>query len=246
MYFICIDDAGSSNTKDNSRYYILSATIVDEKDYKNIKQQIFQYKLDHFMGDYIDAEIHVHELYKSKPPFSSVLLKEKYQLLDDLYKLINQLPISIVSVVIDKVLFELFYPKWNIFTTTWSILIQRCDSYLQSILSKPEAKIRIDKSTKGQHKEISEIISTLQNKLPKNQRIKNIVGTPFFVSSEASELIQVSDATSYCTLKHLTSYDKFEKYWDLIKPKYFHKNGQIDSYGLNIFPKEEILSTLQP
>ena len=78
------------------------------------------------------------------------------------------------------------------------------------------------------------------------QKIKNIVGTPFFVSSEASELIQVSDDTSYCTLKHLTNYDKFEKYWDLIEPKYFHKNGQINSYGLNIFPKEEILSALQP
>jgi hypothetical protein len=245
LHFICIDDAGSSNTKDNSRYYVLSATIIDEKDYKNVKKQIFEYKIEHFKGDYIDSEIHVHELYKSKPPFTSVLMKEKYQLLDNLYKLINQLPISIISVAIDKSLFELFYDKWNLFTTAWSILFQRCNSYLQSLPLKPKGSIRIDKSTKDQHKEISEIINTLQNKLTKTQKIQNIVGNPFFVSSESSELIQISDAISYCTLKHLSRASKFEKYWNLIEPKYFQNNGQIDSYGLNIFPTTDILATLK-
>lgn len=245
MYSICIDDAGSSNTKDNSRYYILSATIVDEKDYKSVKQQIFQYKLDRFRGDYIEAEVHVHELYKSKPPFSSVLLDEKYQLLDDLYQLINQLPISIISVAIDKVLFELFYRKWNIFTTAWSILFQRCDSFLESLPSKPNGRIRIDRSTKDQHKKISNIVNTLQNDLTKVHKIKNITGNPLFISSEVSELIQISDATSYCTLKHLTCYEKFEKYWDLIKPKYYHNGSQLESYGLNIFPTEDVLSILK-
>jgi len=95
MYIMNVDDAGSFNTKDKSRYYILSGVIVKNSDYKDVKQKIFQYKLDHFKDDYIDAEVHVHEMYKSKPPFTSLLLKEKYLLLDNLYSTINALPVTL-------------------------------------------------------------------------------------------------------------------------------------------------------
>ena len=237
-----IDDAGSSNTKDSSRYYVLSGTIIDEKDYKPIKQEIFQYKLNHFKDDYIDAEIHVHELYKSQDPFSSVLLKEKYQLLDALYETISKLPITIITVAIDKAFFELFYENWNLFNTAWSILFQRFDSYLENFSTKSKGKIRIDKSTKDQHKQISKIINSLQKDLISSHRINNVIDDPFFVSSESSESIQVSDAVGYCTLKHLTKFNKFEKYWNLILPKYYQNAGKIDSYGLNIFPNDQSLT----
>lgn len=233
-----IDDAGSSNTKDASRYYVLSGVIIDEKDYKDIKREIFQYKIEHFKDDYIDAEIHVHELYKSQPPFTSVLLAEKYKLLDHLYEKIAKLPITIISVAIDKVNFELFYENWNLFNTAWSILFQRYDSCLGSLGTK--GKIRADKSTKDQHKEILKIFDSLQ----KNYKINNVIGDPFFVSSESSESIQISDAVGYCTLKHLTKFDKFEKYWTLIEPKHYQHKSQIDSYGLNVFPNENVLSTI--
>ena len=238
MHIMNIDDSGSSNTKDTSRYYILSGTIIEEIHYKQIKEKIFQYKLDNFKDDYIDAEIHVHELYKSQPPFSSLPKKEKYKLLDQLYEIINQAPISIISVVIDKPFFELFYPKWNLFNTAWSIIFQRFDSYLDSFDSKPKGKVRIDKSTKDQHKKIANLVETLQKELTEVHKINNVIGKPSFVSSESSELIQISDAVGYCTLKYHTNYDKFTKYWNLIKPRHFNKNGQIESYGLNIFPTE--------
>jgi len=235
-----IDDSGSSNTKDSSRYYVLSGTIIHESDYKDIKQDVFNYKLKHFKDDYIDAEIHVHELYKSQPPFSSVLLDEKYKQLDDLYELISSLPITIISIA--KLIFEILHDKWNIFNTAWSILFQRFDSFLQNTDSSSKGKIRIDRSTKEQHKKITEIIETLQKDLVAAHKINHVICEPFFVNSEVSEAIQISDAVSYCTLKHMTGFEKFEKYWNLIESKHYKHSGQIDSYGLNIFPNARTIN----
>jgi len=79
----------------------------------------------------------------------------------------------------------------------------------------------------------------LKNDLSEAHKIHHIDGEPKFVSSEVSELIQTSDAVGYCTLKHLSDTKKFDKYWNQIEPKHYHKNGQIYAYGLNIFPKED-------
>lgn len=237
-----IDDAGSFNTKDKSRYYILSGVIVNESDYKPIKTKVHQFKLDNFHQDYIDSEIHVHDIYKGKMSFSSLKLEQKYSILENLYNLISNLPITVISVVIDKLWFEIFYSNWNIFNTAWSILFQRFDYYLEREFNgEHHGRIRIDKSTKDQHRKIERIVNSLQNDLVEAKKIKNIIGKPFFVNSESSELIQVADAVGYCTLKHLTGTKKFKNFWDSTEPKYYNNKGQIDAYGLIIFPKEENL-----
>jgi len=243
MQIMNVDDAGSSNTKDQSRYYVLSGVIVDENYYKEIKKIIHEFQINFFKDDYIDAEIHTHEIYKSKPPFKKLKLDEKYNILDNLYDLISTMPITIISVAIDKSNFEIYYDGWNIFNTAWTILFQRFDDWLKSSFAKKEfGKIKIDKSTKDQHTEISKIVETLQTKLTEVYKIHNVVGKPFFVSSEVSENIQIADAVGYCTLKHLYNHNKFQKYWELIEPKHFNKNGKIESYGLNIFPNQDLMA----
>ena len=236
-----VDDAGSFNTKDNSRYYVLSGVVINQSDYKEVKKKIFQFKLEHFKDDYIDAEIHSHDLYNGQPPFSTLTFNQKIKFFDDFFKLIIDLPITIISVVIDKLLLEIIYEKWNVFNTAWNILFQRFDDFLKSSNEHSKGILRIDKSDKTQHKKIAKIVQTLQIDLTEAHKIHNVVGNPFFVNSEASELVQIADAVGYCTIKHMTEDRNFQKYWDLMKPIHYNKSGKIDAYGLNIFPKPALL-----
>lgn len=236
---MCVDDAGSYNTKDGTRYYILAGIVINEVDYKGIKKSIQRYKLENFKGEYVDGEVHVHDIYKSQPPFSSVLLHEKYALLDNLYDLLNKMPITIISVAVDKFLFEIGYPRWNLFNTAWTILFQRFDRFIEGKADGEEkGKIRIDKSTKEQQSNIIKLVTYLKKDLSESRRINHIIGKPYFINSELSEPIQTADAVSYCIHKHLSGIKRFDPYWKKIQPKFYSKNNQIFAYGLNIFPNE--------
>lgn len=125
-----MDDSGSPLSKDNSAYYVISGVIIHESNIQDVEQFIREYKAANFMGDYASAEIHVHDIYKSKPPFSSLTLEKKYDVLDNLYKLIEELPICVISVGIDKVELVQNYSHWNVFNAAWTFLTERFNNYI--------------------------------------------------------------------------------------------------------------------
>lgn len=112
-----IDESGVPSTKDPNKYYLLSGIIVHHDNIKSVKQSVFNYKHMDFVNNYIDAEIHTHNICKAKDEFSSLLKGEKDRLLDNLYKMISNLPILIITIIIDKELLKQEKPTWKIFKT---------------------------------------------------------------------------------------------------------------------------------
>jgi hypothetical protein len=236
-----IDESGVPSNKDASKYYLLSGIIVHHDNIKSMKKSVFNYKHIDFVNNYIDAEIHTHNICKAKDEFSSILKGEKDKLLDNLYKMISDLPILIITIVIDKELLKQEKPSWKIFKTAWTILITRFDQYLESLNNGEKGQVKIDRSTTEQRQELERIMSDMRQNKKKWQRIDNIEGDPAFAISHGTEGIQVADAIAYCTSKYLGDNAHFRKnYWGIIEKLSHTKDGKILGYGLIIYPPTNI------
>lgn len=238
MYFMFVDDSGNPHFTDKSQYYVISGIIIDEQSVDYVKEQLLEYKNIRFKNDYKDEEIHVHDIYKSYGNFKSLGLEEKYSLLTDLYNLIEKLPVTAISVGIDKNAFKLKHPTWNLFNAAWTFLIERFDNYINDNgygLSK--GLLRIDGSSRISQDETLRIVNQLRKHGSNFQKIKHILEEPLFVDSSLHEGIQLADASAYCTLRYLHGYQKFEPYWKIIHKK-LRKNSQgiATGYGFKLFP----------
>jgi len=237
-----VDETGTPSFNDASKYFLLTGVILKESDVKRIKKEVFDFKFKKFSGAYTEAEIHMNEIFRSKKEFLSLKVEEKRELVSELYNMIKNMPITVITAAIDKPDLKQKHQKWDVFKITLIILISKFNQFLESANTYPEkGKIRIDKSTDRQRTVINNYVRMLRKEKKHNQ-INNIVGFPYFVNSDASEGIQVADAVSYCIGKKLLGNPRFPViYWDLIKDKIYSNKGKIMGFGLNVFPYKKEL-----
>lgn len=235
-----VDESGLSNFKDSNKYYVLSGVIVENTKIKEIKKRIFDYKHANFVDTYIESEIQAHSIFQRKKNFLNIPFDIRVELLDKLYILISELPITSISVAIDKKCLQDSHPNWKVFKIAWTVLVSRFNNYLAEMkidYEQTEGFIKIDKTAGEERTNIVEIFNEMRNHKKPHQRIDNIIGDPLFVNSDAIEGIQIADSIAYCTTKYLDGKVKFGSYWHLIKDRIYSKNDKIIGYGLIVYPK---------
>jgi hypothetical protein len=236
LYILYVDDSGSPSVKDNTSYYVISGVIIHETDINQMEREVQQYKSLNFIIGYKNAEIHVHDIYKSQRKFSELTRQTKYELLDNLYSMINTLPITTISVGISKVQLLQIHPDWDVFNAAWTFLTERFDKFVSDHGNSINKGIIIDRSSKIPEKEIWKIVNRLRRYGSYFQSIDNIVEEPIFVESQIREGIQLADACAYCTVRYLNGSKQFLSYWDVVESKLRRsKSGIIPGYGLKIF-----------
>jgi hypothetical protein len=225
--------------KDNSDYYVIADVIVHEMDIYFVEATTQQYKFKFQEYKYGQTEIHVHDIFKGQNEFSGLTLPRKYELLGHLYGMIETLPITVILVGIDKVRLVSEYPQWDIFKAAWTFLTERFDRHIiDNDMRVNKGIIIVDKSSKIPEANITKIVNDLRRFGSYYQpNIDNIVEEPIFIDSKVREAVQIADACAYCTLKHLTRYDKFKKYWEIVHNKTRKgPNGNTLGFGLKVFP----------
>lgn len=249
LYVMYIDETGTPSFKDSPRYFLLTGIVIHENDIKKVKKTVFDFKQEYFKESYIEAEIHMHEMFRSKNDFVCLKEDEKQKLIQNVYEMINELPFTVIGAAIHKPKFKEEHPTWKVLKTALIVLLSRYNQFLESVNSSPEKGIvKMDKSTDKQRSEINEIFKMLQ-KERKESQVSNILKPPYFVNSDSSEGIQIADAVSFCIGKKLLGNPRFPTmYWELIKEKIFSNNDKILGNGLNIFPhmKELESEDIQP
>jgi len=231
-----VDESGAFSHRDKTKFFVLSGVVVSDDNIKQVQTASYQYKLKHFNDNYIDSEIHTHDIYKAKGDFTSLTLPLKQELLQELYSTINGLDITTISVIIDKESLKKNYPTWKVFNTAWTFLIERFDKILEEEFEDVKGCIKIDKSTSRFHKEILDILEELRESGTRFQR-KACIDHPVFVESSAVEGVQIADAIAYCSFMYKQNHQPFSDYWNLIYPKFRTSNfGTVSGYGLKEFP----------
>lgn len=231
-----VNDSGSPSHTDNTDYFILSGVIVRNEYIKELQRIVFEYKQSNFIHNFIDSEIHTHEIYQSKGNFRSIDLGMKIVLLDGLYEMIDRIDCVAISIIINKSTFSMKKSTEIILDTAWSFLLERYDMFLHEHAVK-FGRVVADTSSKSIQNIITNTTNRLINCGSSSRRLSRI--THFeFADSAGVYGIQVADAFAYCTLKHKMNHEYFSKYWKNIHGKLRRNDsGIISGYGYKEYPK---------
>lgn len=238
-----VDESGNyAHRKRGGHYYVLSGIVIHELDLTEIERRVREYKGIYFRSIYEDAELHTYDIVNSQGPFSGIDPVTQSLLLDNLFKMIYEMPITIITVVIRKWLIQFYPEEWGVLNTAWTFITERFNSFVsdsnQRNMIKNKGIIIVDKSSKETDAVATGVINDLrkQRKTSYNP-IRHIVEEPLFISSIMSEQMQIADNSAYCTLKYMTGSHMFQRYWALIYRKLrCAPNGYPEGYGLKLFP----------
>jgi len=210
-----------------------------------MKTEIQQYRDNYFTDELTGATIHVHDMYNNTGQFETLFNPRKTALISALYEKIGNLPMTIISIGINKPKFiaQGYVDKTSVLDMAYTMVIERFDNFLEENNSK--GIVRIDRTTNNEEYKLNardQHVLSLVNSIRKHgtgfQKIKNIVEEPIVVNSFRRKGLQVADAVAYCTSRRLFNRGDFDPYWDLLIPK-FRTNpvGGIEGYGFRIFPR---------
>lgn len=267
MHILYIDESGdtSSLNQGGSKVLVLTGCIVDERDKREIEIKFRAIKKKYYQNE--EVEIKSNYLRYANPKItdkekqSPIKLydQERYDALQlDIQGFLKNIPITIISVVMDKKGYWTKYPSQNPYHTAYIFLMERFQTFLTykdtlglCIIDPREGRV-VDK--RNIDRELNDVHRLLQwEKGGFWKPCPRIIEKVLFSDSALTTGIQVADLFCY-PIYHVFQYDKkqneYEWFDKISGPKlYYHSTiaassneselgPQIDGTGLKFFPTE--------
>lgn len=268
MKIFYIDESGDTApfNQGGSRILILTGCIIDEKDKRDIDTRLREIKTRYYQNSEIEfksnflryANPKITDSVKSSP--LKLYDQNQYDALQaELQFFLKEIPVSLISVVMDKKGYWTKYPSQNPYHAAYIFLMERFQTYLNCenssgicIIDPREGRV-VDK--RNIDKELSDIHRLVQWERGGFWKpCPRIIEKVLFSDSSLTTGIQLADLYCY-PVYHIFQYDKkTEEYgWfnQITKPKlYYHTRTivnsidnsgigpVIDGTGLKFFPTE--------
>lgn len=267
MYLMYIDESGDTVTlqQDGSRILVLTGCIIDEKNKREIESRFRDIKKKYYQDP--DIEIKSNYLRYANPKiidsekFSPIKLydQRQYDLLQtEIQNFLKEIPITLISSVIDKKGFWSKYPAQNPYHTAYIFLLERFQTFLHykdalglCIIDPREGRVvdkrYIDKELNDTHRLLQWEQKGFWKPCP------NIIEKVLFSDSDLTVGIQIADLYCY-PIYNIFQYGKKQgeyEWFDKISflKFYYHSTitassdenrlgPQIDGTGLKFFPTE--------
>jgi len=232
MHIMYIDESGDTTplSQGGKKFLTLTGCVIFENDIPKIEEELRSVKTKFFQNP--DVEIKSNFLRYANPD-----LKETSPIK------LNEIPITLYSVVIDKSSYWSQYPSQNPYDVAYAFLLERFQKYL---ISKDAYGICIIDPREGQVEKnfIGQELDRLHNKMRWNpsgilNKCPNIIERLLFSTSDKTVGIQIADLYCY-PIFHIFEYNKTKgEYWrfdELTLPKLYVQNNVLDGFGLKFFP----------
>lgn len=269
MYFAYIDESGNPDPKDkDNKIYVLASVIMQEQglNFLNnvcgiLKQEIWQMIKKEEDSDEIPPklEIHMDHICGGRGLFKSLKGdKEKWHTVaNKIYSLIARLYIKIMGVIIVKEYFYDEYPDDDLTKWAFELLVERINRYVVNDSKNQEGKeyglLVVDSvDLEADNEKRKQILEFMKRGTGHGweEYPDNIINSPFIVSSELHNGVQIVDAVVYLirwyTRKiysinpnaffHLYS----EEFMNLIKKK-FYRFPHISQNTIKFFPPSTLI-----
>ena len=216
-YNIYIDESGDEGINKGSKYFILTAIIVEKEKDLEISKSVDTIKTNLELN----PKIQLHwKLLKGLP--------NKNMIMD----IISKLDIKIINIIIDTKCIQMI-PSNNIYNYFSGYLYERICWYM--IECGGIANINISSRGNLSKKKLSEYISN------NNHKKFNIDSTKInqikIIPNERKKLLQLADCCCSALFQSLKYHDQIHfEYIKKIKDKLYSKNNNLLSYGLKIVP----------
>ena len=267
MYLMYIDESGDTSTLEQggSKVLVVTGCIIDEKDKQDIESKFREIKKKYYQNP--DIEIKSNFLRYANPEItdpkkmSPIKLYDKNQydaLQLDLQNFLKNIPIVLISSIIDKKAYWTKYPSQNPYEIAYIFLLERFQTFLQyknalglCIIDPREGRV-VDK--KQMDRELNNTHQLLRwQKGGFWKPCSRIIEKILFSDSALTVGIQISDLFCY-PIYNVFQYNKkngeYEWFDNISFPKlYYHSTTiaslnqkevgpNIDGTGLKFFPTE--------
>lgn len=267
MKILYIDESGDTAPlfQEGSRILVLTGCIIDENDKRTVDARLREIKSKFYQN--AEVEFKSNFLRYANPKITNPRIDSPIKLYDqtqynalqsELQLFLKEIPISLISVVVDKKGYWSKYPSQNPYHAAYIFLLERFQTYLNyenasgiCIIDPREGRV-VDK--KNIDKELNDIHRLLQwEKGGFWKPCPKIIEKVLFSDSSLTTGIQIADLYCY-PVYHVFQYNKREGEYgwfkEITKPKlYYHSKCLasidskrigpiIDGTGLKFFPKE--------
>jgi len=136
LYLIYVDDSGRSHRKSGSEYFCQSTIIVNERNWADIDTKIEELKRRYSIN-----EIHTRDIDKMDKGFVYLLKNPilRQQILGDIFSLISQIEVVLISCIIDKPKYFNLYNDDDSKYANFTHLIERCEGCINSLCKNWES-----------------------------------------------------------------------------------------------------------
>ncbi len=200
MFFIYVDESGSSGFDPVQHFFVLSAIVVKADQCIPIQEKLKKLKQEFSLGD---IEIKGRDIEQAKNIFKHISAETRRGLVHRLFELLFAHAISLYSVVFskeEKSIRRLSMSAEDIYHYTYKRLIDRIEDFLES--KNEDGILLIDSraSSIRSHLKDDRLIRFHQgylSQLAKEEKQNRIVEYPLFVQSEFFAGAQLADLCAY-------------------------------------------------
>ncbi|MGQ9627168.1 MAG: DUF3800 domain-containing protein [Anaerolineae bacterium] len=204
MYFIYLDESGSTGRDPLQRFFVLVALIARAENCLRAQEQLEDLKLRFFPNiQPEEIEFKGRNLLQRQGFFKNVRTEICQKILDELYNLMRTLPFWLFTTVLDKehpTINRLRLSPDDVYHYAYKNLIYRVDKFLQT--EKGPGLVFIDSraSSIRSHMKDARLIQIHREylrELKKTESETHLVEYPVFVQSQFFAAIQLADLCAY-------------------------------------------------
>lgn len=236
-YIVYVDESGdhslSSIDKDYP-YFVLAFCVFHKRDYINkVVPQLQDFKFEFYGHDMV--VLHEHEIRKSKPPFNILLDKSvRGPFMERLNQLIDDSSFTIIASVIDKQshLNRYGHNAHSPYDLSLLFCMERLQHYLTA-KQQQECLSHIVLERRGR-KEDDELELVFRRFCDQNE----FPFLPVFAHKQNNSAgLQLADLVARPIGRHVMNPGQANRAYDILKEKLYQPGGDVDGWGLKVFPK---------
>ena len=242
-YILFIDESGDHGlaTPDpDFPVFLLCGSVFEKSDYEELRAELNAIK-QNFWGDK-KVIFHSRDIRKCEKEFQILLdLTVKQTFYKQLNAAIANGKYTIIASAIDKNKYVQHYGRLSqdVYELALSFIIERTVFYLDSQYgANKQLEIVIERRGKKEDKKLEEHFQRLMSKgtgYVTPQRIRNLNPVISFRDKKDNiNGLQLADLLAYPTARYVIDKERANPAFDLIAPKFYHKDGK--RHGLKIFP----------
>ncbi len=249
MHIMYIDEAWDTIplSQDGKKFLVLTGCIIHEKDKLTIEHRLRAIKKKYYFDE--DIEIKSNYLRYANPDIKDIKSplklndRGKYNELEDtITQFLKDIPVTLITIVIDKHAYWQKYPAQNPYATAYTFLSERFQKYLEiqedtlgiCIVDPREwqvIKTNLDKEIDAVHHRLR------WNANYFGEKCSNIIERVLFSPSDLTIGIQIADLYCY-PVYHAYEYADMDywRYTETVLPKFHSRNGTVGGIWLKKFP----------
>ena len=249
MYLSYIDSSARPSFDDVENYVVASIT-VNEHQWYYVRGKIEEIKKKHFPHlSPEDVEFHAKDMINRTGIYRKLEWTKIYEILDDLFKIItdSETHLTIIASLIVK---SELRKKIDLEEWGYRFVFERLNSYLDeqneflANTGMPHEYGIMIMDTEGhkQDQKLRDKLSGMLNNGTLYSKLDHLIEDPLFTDSKWRNLSQITDCVCYCIRKHFRKNsdnihkENWNRYFELIEPKFHRKGDNYRGYGLKIFP----------